>query len=85
MHALFPYLALLGFLAAVLGFFTWPARRIRRRGTVGGGMSGALAAYEEAFRATSHASHYEIRAQAQRKAPTDSPDCWRRRRRLGKG
>ncbi|MGW0836071.1 hypothetical protein [Streptomyces prunicolor] len=83
MHALFPYLALLGFLAAVLGFFTWLSRRIRRRGTAGGGMSGALAAYEEAFRTTSHASHHEIRTQARRKAPTDSPDGWRRRR--GKG
>jgi hypothetical protein len=79
MHALFPYLALLGFLAAVLGFFTWLARRIRRHGTAGGGMSGALAAYEEAFRATSHASHHEIRTQGERKAPTDSPDGLRRR------
>ena len=84
MHALFPYLILLGLLAAVLGFFTWLARRIRRRDTAGGGMSGALAAYEEAFRATSHASHYEIRAQGERKAPTDSPDG-RRRRGRGKG
>nr|WSY56226.1 hypothetical protein OG999_42850 [Streptomyces sp. NBC_00886] len=83
MHALLPYLVLLGFLASALGFFAWLARRIRRRGTAGGGMSGALAAYEEAFRATSHASHYEIRAQRERKAPTDSPDGWRRRR--GKG
>ena len=46
---------------------------------------GALAAYEEAFRATSHASHYEIRAQGERKAPTDSPDGLRRRRQRGKG
>ncbi|WP_405946849.1 hypothetical protein OG588_09200 [Streptomyces prunicolor] len=84
MYALLPYLTLLGFLAAVLGFFTWPARRIRRRGTAGGGMSGALAAYEEAFRATSHASHHEIRARGERKVPTDSPDGLRRRRR-GKG
>ncbi|MGR3873771.1 hypothetical protein ACUXZZ_35090 [Streptomyces graminifolii] len=84
MHALLPYLVMLGFLAAVLGLFTWPARRIRRRGTAGGAMSGALASYEEAFRATSHASHYEIRAQSERKAPADSPDG-RRRRRRGKG
>jgi hypothetical protein len=83
MSVLLPYLVLLGFLAATLGFFTWLARRIRRRVTAGGGIGGALAAYEEAFRATSHASHYEIRAQAERKAPTDSPDGWRRRRRKG--
>jgi hypothetical protein len=80
MDALSPYLALFGFLAAALGFFTWLARRVQRRGTAGGGMSGALAAYEEAFRTTSHASHHEIRAQGERKAPTDSPDGWRRRR-----
>jgi hypothetical protein len=83
MSALLPYLVLLGFLAAALGFFTWPARRIRRRGTAGGGIGGALAAYEEAFRTTSHASHHQIRAQAERKAPTDSPDGWRRRRKKG--
>ncbi|MGQ4437246.1 MULTISPECIES: hypothetical protein [unclassified Streptomyces] len=83
MHALLPYLVMLGFPAAVLGFFTWPARRIRRRGTAGGAMSGALASYEQAFRATRHASHYEIRARSGRKAPTDSPHG--RRRRRGKG
>ncbi|MFE2420160.1 hypothetical protein [Streptomyces hokutonensis] len=83
MSVLFPYLVLLGFLAVALGFFTLLARRIRRRGTAGGGMSGAPAAYEEAFRTTSHASHYEIRAQAERKVPTDSPDGWRRWRKKG--
>lgn len=83
MHALLPYLLLVWFPAAVPGFRAWPAGRISRRGTVGGGMSGALAAYEEAFRATSHASHCEIRAQAERKAPTDSPDGGRRRPKRG--
>ena len=83
MSALLPYLVLLGFLAAALGFFTWLARRIRRRGTAGGGIGGALAAYEEAFRTTSHASHHEIRAQAERKATADSPDGSRRWRKKG--
>jgi hypothetical protein len=83
MSALLPYLVLLGFLAAALGFFTWPARRIRRRGTAGGGIGGALATYEDAFRTTSHASHHQIRPQAERKAPTDWADGWRRRRKKG--
>ncbi|MFE7167751.1 hypothetical protein [Streptomyces sp. NPDC057616] len=83
MHALVPYLLLTAFLAVVMLAFTGLARRIRRRGTAGGGLAGALAAYEEAFRTTSHAAHQEIRAQADRKAPTGSPDGLRRRR--GKG
>lgn len=39
----------------------------------GGGLGGALAAYEEAFRATSHTAHCEVRQQAERKTPTGSP------------
>ncbi|GAB2812719.1 hypothetical protein [Streptomyces daliensis] len=69
-----PFLFLAGGLAAVLGFFTWLAARVRRRGLAGGAMSAALASYEEAFRTTAHASHVEIRAQAERKAPLLSPD-----------
>ncbi|MGW4908217.1 hypothetical protein [Streptomyces sp. NPDC004270] len=73
MQTLLPYLIVVAGLAAVLTAFTGLARYIRRRGTAGGGLGGALAAYEEAFRATSHASHHEIRQQAERKAPTGSP------------
>lgn len=83
MDALLPQLVLLGYLAAALGFFTWLARLIRRRGTAGAGLAAALASYEEAFRVTSHESHHEIRAQAERKTPADSPDGWRRRPRKG--
>lgn len=74
MAALLPFLILLGALAAVLGLFTWLATRIRRRGLAGGAMSAALASYEEAFRVTSHESHIELRAQAERKAPILLPD-----------
>jgi hypothetical protein len=74
MDALSPYLVLLGSLAVVLGGFTMLARRIRRRGAAGAGASAVLAAYEEAFRATSHQAHYEIRVRADRRVPTDSPD-----------
>lgn len=83
MDALLPYFALAGYVAAVMAAFTWLALRIRRRGTAGGGLGGALAAYEEAFRTTSHAAHYEIRAQADRKTPTGSPDPLRHRRKTG--
>jgi hypothetical protein len=74
MSAFLPWLLWIGALAAVLGFFTWSAACIRRRGLAGGAMSAALASYEEAFRVTAHASHVEIRAQAERKAPLLSPD-----------
>ncbi|AZP15271.1 hypothetical protein ACIGMX_32085 [Streptomyces aquilus] len=74
MDAFMPYLILIGGLAAVLGFFTWLASRIRRRGLAGGAMSAALASYEEAFRITAHESHVEIVAQAERRAPLLSPD-----------
>ncbi|MFI7404363.1 hypothetical protein ACIBW9_28460 [Streptomyces sp. NPDC049541] len=83
MDALTPFLLLVGGLAVVMAAFTSLARRIRRRGTAGGGLGGALAAYEEAFRATSHAAHHEIRAQADRKTPTGSPDPLRPRRKKG--
>ncbi|MDT7839710.1 hypothetical protein [Streptomyces justiciae] len=79
MDAFMPYLILIGGLVAALGFFTWLASRIRRRGLAGGAMSAALASYEEAFRITAHESHVEIAAQAERRAPLLSPDDhWRR-------
>ncbi|UUU23144.1 hypothetical protein [Streptomyces sp. DSM 40750] len=74
MDAFLPFLISMGGLAAVLGLFVRLAARIRRRGLAGGAMSGALASYEEAFRVTAHASHVEIRAQTERKAPLLSPD-----------
>nr|WP_079145986.1 hypothetical protein [Streptomyces lydicus] len=43
-----------------------------------GGLAAVPVAYDEAFRATAHESHHEIRAQAERKAPPPSPDGrWR--------
>ncbi|MFF7386506.1 hypothetical protein ACIQRE_23685 [Streptomyces griseoluteus] len=70
MDAWVPYLMLCGGLAVVLGALTWLALRVRRRG----GAGGVLAAYEEAFRTTGHAAYQEIRAEAERKTPADSPD-----------
>ncbi|MFF3617119.1 hypothetical protein [Streptomyces sp. NPDC002580] len=76
---LLPVLVGLGSLVAVLGFFTWLAAHVRRRGLAGGAMSAALASYEEAFRNTSHAAHVEIRVQAEREARHLSPDVHRER------
>ncbi|KMS89447.1 hypothetical protein ABZT16_07140 [Streptomyces flaveolus] len=74
-----PYVVVFGFFSGVLGLLTWLARVIRRRGGAGAGVGAALASYEEAFRATSHAAHHEIRAQADRRSPAESPDGTRRR------
>ncbi|MEV0494363.1 hypothetical protein [Streptomyces atratus] len=79
MDAFLPLLAVVGGLAAVMGFFTWLASRVRRRGTAGAAITAALASYDEAFRVTAHEAHHEIRAQAERKASILSPgDHWRR-------
>ncbi|MBP5941341.1 hypothetical protein [Streptomyces acidiscabies] len=75
MGAILPLLCI----AAVLGLFALLARRIRRRGLAGGALSAALASYEEAFRATSYASHVEIQVQTDRKEPIPTPDRWRTR------
>ncbi|MFF0289337.1 hypothetical protein [Streptomyces sp. NPDC005262] len=73
-----PFLVVTGALAAVMGFFTWLASLVRRRGLAGGAVRAAMASYEEAFRVTAHDSHHEIQAQAERKMPVASPgDPWR--------
>ncbi|MDX3769378.1 MULTISPECIES: hypothetical protein [Streptomyces] len=73
-----PFLVVTGALAAVMGFFTWLAFVVRRRGLAGGAVRTAMASYEEAFRVTAHDSHYEIQAQAERKVPMALPgDPWR--------
>ncbi|GAA0374773.1 hypothetical protein GCM10010319_61680 [Streptomyces blastmyceticus] len=78
MDDLLPPLAIFGGLAAVLCGFAWLALHVRRRGTAGTGVTAALAAWEEAYRATSHESYLEIQAQAERRSPVVSPDGhWR--------
>ncbi|MZD04044.1 hypothetical protein GTW43_02955, partial [Streptomyces sp. SID5785] len=66
MNDALPLLVIFGSFAVVLAALGLLARRVRRRGTAGG-VSGALASWEEAFRVTSHAAHVEIRAQAERR------------------
>lgn len=71
-------LILAAVLAVIMGAFAWLARVIRRRGVAGHAVAAALASYEEAFRVTSYEAHQEIRTQAGRKLPLESPDDpWR--------
>ncbi|MGI5254968.1 hypothetical protein [Actinacidiphila glaucinigra] len=71
-------LVLAAVLAVIMGAFAWLARVIRRRGVAGHAVAAALASYEEAFRVTSYEAHQEIRTQAGRKLPLESPDDpWR--------
>lgn len=67
-------LILAAVLAVIMGAFAWLARVIRRRGVAGHAVAAALASYEEAFRVTSYEAHQEIRTQAGRKLPLESPD-----------
>ncbi|MFG1909188.1 hypothetical protein [Kribbella sp. NPDC048928] len=67
------YVIFLAGLAVVLGGLTWFAWWAKRTGR-GSGVAGAIAAYEEFYRTTAHASHYELRQQADRKSETGSPD-----------
>lgn len=63
----------LGGLVVVLAGLTWFASWARKRGR-GSAVAGALAAYEEAYRPTSHHAHHEQRAAADRKSELGSPD-----------
>jgi hypothetical protein len=75
---LLPLLIVVGALTVVMGFLTWLASVVRRRGLAGSGISAAMASYEEAFKVTAHDAHYEIQARAQALSPTAVPgDPWR--------
>ncbi|MFC8538250.1 hypothetical protein ACFUJY_30670 [Streptomyces sp. NPDC057249] len=74
MASFLPLLVCAGVLAAVMGSLGRLAVHVRRRGLAGSAMRAGLASCDEAFRATAHESYYEIRAQADRKAPMASPD-----------
>ncbi|MEV7070170.1 hypothetical protein ACIQJT_07680 [Streptomyces sp. NPDC091972] len=78
-----PLLIVLGALAVVLGLFTALAGHVRRRGTAGGGLRGALAAHDEAFHGTAADSYHEIQVQTDRKAPLPD-DRWKRGPRSGR-
>jgi hypothetical protein len=67
--------ALLGvFMAGLLAGFVLLARQARRSGTAGAALSGAMAAYNEAWHGPAHDAHVEIQAQVDRVTPIVSPD-----------
>ncbi|MCT9076507.1 hypothetical protein [Streptomyces fulvoviolaceus] len=79
MDQLLPLLIVVTALAVIMGLFALLARHVRRRGTAGGALRGALAAHDEAWHGTAADSYYEIQVQTNRKAPLPD-DRWRRRR-----
>ncbi|MFG2470940.1 hypothetical protein ACGFXB_36545 [Streptomyces canus] len=83
MSQLLPLLTLLAGLAVTLALFTLLGRHVRRRGTAGGALRGALAAHDEAWHGTAADSYYELQVQTDRKAPLPD-DRWKRRPRSGR-
>ncbi|MDX3228067.1 hypothetical protein [Streptomyces sp. ME19-01-6] len=78
MGELLPFLMVVGSLAVVMGFFSWLAVLVRRRGVAGSAIRSIVDVYDQAWHATGHDSHYEIQVQAERKMPIPSPDDpWR--------
>ncbi|GLZ81559.1 hypothetical protein Afil01_63660 [Actinorhabdospora filicis] len=59
------------FAGALVGL-AWMSVRARKRAIPG--VSAALASYNEVFQPTAHDSHWELRTDEERKAPTPSPD-----------
>jgi len=78
-----PLLIVVGALVLVLGLFTALAGHVRRRGTAGGGLRGAMAAYDEAFHGTAADSYHEIQVQTDRRTPLPD-DRWKRGPRSGR-
>jgi hypothetical protein len=83
MGQLMPLLIVVGALVLVLGLFTALAGHVRRRGTAGGGLRGAMAAYDEAFHGTAADSYHEIQVQTDRRTPLPD-DRWKRAPRPGR-
>jgi hypothetical protein len=67
------YVIFVGGLVVVLAGLTVFARWAKGRGH-GSGLAGAVAAYEEAYRPTSHHAHHEQRVASDRRAEAGSPD-----------
>lgn len=59
-------------LAGSLAGLAWMSARARKRAIPG--VSAALASYNEVFQPTAHDSHWELRADEERKAPAPTPD-----------
>ncbi|MEU0406860.1 hypothetical protein ABZ307_03410 [Streptomyces griseorubiginosus] len=78
MSQLLPLLTVLAGLTVTLALLTLLARHVRRRGTAGAGLRGALAAHDEVWHGTAADSYYELQVQTDRRAPLPD-DRWRRR------
>nr|WSZ17007.1 hypothetical protein OH837_28720 [Streptomyces canus] len=83
MSQLLPLLTVLAGLVVALALFALLARHVRRRGTAGGALRGAMAAHDEAWHGTAADSYYELQVQTNRKAPLPD-DRWRRGPRSGR-
>ncbi|MFF1306509.1 hypothetical protein [Streptomyces sp. NPDC058307] len=83
MGQLMPLLLLIGALVVVLGLFTALAGHVRRRGTAGGALRGALAAHDEVWHGTAADSYCQLQVQTDRRAPLPD-DRWRRGPRSGR-
>ncbi|WP_432950261.1 hypothetical protein ACQPXM_18625 [Kribbella sp. CA-253562] len=68
-----PYLIAIAALAVTITLFTALSRWSHRRGTAGAPLSSAMAAYNEAYHTTAHATHQEQQAATHRKSPQASP------------
>jgi hypothetical protein len=83
MSRFLPLLAVLAGLAVTLALFALLARHVRRRGTAGGALRGAMAAHDEVWHGTAADSYHELQVQTDRKAPLPD-DRWRRGPRPGR-
>ncbi|GLP65655.1 hypothetical protein TUSST3_22750 [Streptomyces sp. TUS-ST3] len=83
MGPLLPLVIVVGALVVVLGLFAALAGHVRRRGTAGGALRGALAAHDEAFHGTAADSYHEIQVQTDRRTPLPD-DRWKRGPRSGR-
>ncbi|MDT0345860.1 hypothetical protein [Streptomyces litchfieldiae] len=84
MNELVSLLVITGCLAVVMGSFGWLAARVRRRGTARDAFQVIVGTYDSLYHSSAQESHYEIKAQAERKSPLSSSDVpWRPAGELG--
>ncbi|MGC0340542.1 hypothetical protein [Streptomyces sp. SLBN-8D4] len=82
MSQLLPLLTVLAGVGVTMALLALLARHVRRRGTAGGALRGALAAHDEVWHGTAADSYYELQVQTDRKSPLPD-DRWKRRRPSG--
>jgi hypothetical protein len=82
MSQLLPLLTVLAGVGVTMALLALLARHVRRRGTAGGALRGALAAHDEVWHGTAADSYYELQVQTDRNSPLPD-DRWKRRRPSG--